>query len=410
MWQVAAILLAIGTLIADAHFRDFIAQGDYSFRGIDLIIWGFIGCFGFGVGALILAKGCLVLFYTIQRESGYPKLTAPQWLHVIISRLNSNSVKVGALIWVATFGPTVANIATDPAMAYIVVFTNFGIIALIIDAASFQRRLQGNIADRRNLELGIGMLVAGIFGCMDYGLGVLLLLKGVAVIVLSNIREPPAMVSTPLVKVAKPEVGEVTAEVEEPANVPVPQEMPTLETAPVPEEIPAPTTVLMPISPVPRGAAPAPASPPVPRPGPAGKPTPLFPQARPPVSIPAPVPQPPAGESFEGRAAIREYLNRVYTVLSSKVRDRVMKLDIPETEKKEVLDGLLYLMPDEQEQFIAELEELARKLVPEIVGRVMRLNLTKEQNEMLLRQLEDLSDQEQVEFVEDLERVSFGAA
>ena len=80
-----------------------------------------------------------------------------------------------------------------------------------------------------------------------------------------------------------------------------------------------------------------------------------------------------------------------------------MRLDIPENEKKEILDGLLYLMPDEQEQFLAELEELARKLIPEIVGRILRLNLSKDQNEQLLAQLEYLSDQEQVEFVQEFE-------
>ncbi|HMF31311.1 MAG TPA: hypothetical protein VKK79_07855, partial [Candidatus Lokiarchaeia archaeon] len=393
LWQVAAILCAVGALIVDAHFHKFVLQNDYSFRGIDLIIWGFIGCFGFGVGAIILAKGCLILFYTTQKESGFPSLSRTQWLHVIISRLNSNSVKVGSLIWVATFGPVVAMIAGNPASAYLLVFTNLGLFSLIIDAANFQRRLKGHIVERRNTELGLGMVVAGIIGSINYAMGVVLLLKGVAVVALSNMREQPPQqqVEAEVSSIPAPETGEsqledITTPTEPiPAPAPTPAPQTPVELLPFPN---APTRVLTP----------------------AGAPLPIPPPSPHPAPSPAPTAQPGSGDNFENRAAIREYLNRVYTVLSSKVRDRVLKLDIPEQEKKEILDGLLYLMPDEQEQFIAELEELARKLVPEIIGRVMRLNLSKDQNEKLLQQLEYLSEQEQVEFVEELERAHFEAA
>ncbi len=118
---------------------------------------------------------------------------------------------------------------------------------------------------------------------------------------------------------------------------------------------------------------------------------------------------PPSSEDFEKQAAIKNYLNRVYTVLSSKIRDRVQKLNIQESEKREIIDGLLTLTPQEQEQFLTELEELARRLLPEIVGRILRLNLSKEQNEILLRQLESLSDQEQLEFVAELEKARAGS-
>ncbi len=392
-WQIALVVCALGSIITDVRFFNLIAQKDYSFRGIDLIVWGFIGCFGYGVGALVLVKGLCVLAYTSHPKSGYPKLTRTQWFQVIISRLNANSIYVGFLIWSGTFAGAIATVVGQSAPEFIG-FIIIGFVVLLVDKYLFTPKLKKSLANRRSAELGLGMIAAGIIGTFDCAMGVLLLLKGLAVILLSGLPEPPQKPAPtpvpteatiqPQAPVEVPPVG--STKTEQPSVVPTPlptaleptisiQKTPTSKTSPAPA----------PVKPIQASVEPA---------EPAGKIQGGF----------------PGSEDFEKQAAIQGYLNRVYTVLSSKIRDRVQKLNIPEGEKREIIDGLLNLTPQEQEQFLTELEELARRLMPEIVGRILRLNLSKEQNEVLLRQLEYLSDQEQLEFVAELERARLGTA
>ena len=176
IWQVAAIILAVGTLVVDNRFHRIIHQQNYSFRGIDLIIWGFIGCFGFGVGALILVKGCLILYYTSQHASGYPRLTKSQWVNVFISRLNGNSAKGSALIWVATILPVIAltynSFYTYPGELYYGIFAITGLIVVILDAAIFTKQLHSVTAARRKQERGAIIFAMGIIGCLNFGMGV----------------------------------------------------------------------------------------------------------------------------------------------------------------------------------------------------------------------------------------------
>ncbi len=388
---LALVVCALGAIVTDVRFFNVINQKDYSFRGIDLIVWGFIGCFGFGVGALILAKGICVLVYSVHQDSGFPRLTRVQWFHVAISRLNANSIYVGFLIWSGTLAAAISTIITRSAYEFIA-FIILGFIVLLIDRFYFTPKLKVKLENRRSVELGLGMLASGIIGTLDFAMGVVLLLKGLLVILLSGLSETPQKpVATPIPLEPAPQepgAGAVSlvapTKTEQPAGVPKP--------TPVVQErvIPAP-------------------KPPVPAPIPAPAATKAVSPGMKPSVPPGKAEGVPSGsEDFEKQAAIKNYLNRVYTVLSSKIRDRVQKLNIPESEKREIIDGLLNLTPQEQEQFLTELEELARRLMPEIVGRILRLNLSKEQNEVLLRQMEYLSDQEQLEFVAELERARSG--
>jgi DNA-directed RNA polymerase subunit RPC12/RpoP len=391
-WQIAMVACALGSIITDIRFHSLIKQRDYSFRGIDLIIWGFVGCFGYGVGALVLVKGILIVVYTAHPKSGYPHLTRAQKFHVVISRLNTNSTYVGFLILFGTLPAVIASYIASPGPDLITRIV-LGTIALLFDAFLFKPKLKQNVANRRNLALGAGMLAIGIIGTIDFAMGVVLLLKGVAILLLCGISEPqqkPPVPVGPAEIIAEPAKGSETipvtgVQVESPTPVPIP--VPEMQVQ-VPTPLKTPTPIIM-----------APARPAQPIPSSIKSP-------EPPAKEPSVVP---SSEDFEKQAAIQSYLNRVYTVLSSKIRDRVQKLDIQEKEKREVLDGLVTLTSQEQEQFLTELEELARRLMPELVGRILRLNLSKEQNEGLLRQMEYLSDQEQLEFVAELEHARTGA-
>lgn len=398
-WLLALVVCALGAIITDVRFFNVINQKDYSFRGIDLIVWGFIGCFGFGVGALILAKGICILIYTVHKDSGFPRLTRVQWFHVLISRLNANSIYVGFLIWGGTLTAAIYTIATRFAYEFIA-FIILGFIVLLIDRFLFTPKLKMKLENRRSVELGLGMLASGIIGTLDFAMGVALLIKGLLVILLSGISETP------------PKPIEVPVPVQLPPQEQKTNEIPTV----TPPKIEQPPVVVN-AAPAIQGPVASTQKPPVPTRVPSPPiliPTPAEIKAFPPEKKPAVPPGklegvPSGSEDFEKQAVIKNYLNRVYTVLSSKIRDRVQKLNIPENEKREIIDGLLNLTPQEQEQFLAELEELARRLMPEIVGRILSLNLSKEQNEVLLHQMEYLSDQEQLEFVAELEKARAGS-
>lgn len=62
--------------------------------------------------------------------------------------------------------------------------------------------------------------------------------------------------------------------------------------------------------------------------------------------------------SAEEQHLVKTYLNRVFTVLSAKIRARVLQLKIPEAEKREVLKEFIHLTDQEQESFLEELEAL----------------------------------------------------
>jgi len=391
-WQIAMVACALGSIITDIRFHKIIKQKDYSFRGIDLIIWGFVGCFGYGVGALVLVKGICIVLYTAHPNSGYPHLTRAQKFHVAISRLNANSTYVGFLIWFGTLPAVIATYMTSPGSDLIKNIV-LGIIALLFDAFLFKPKLKQSVKNRRNIVLGVGMLTIGIIGTIDFAMGVVLLLKGLAVILLCGIsdqQETPPVPVGPAEVLPEPEESSETVPVAgDKAVSPTPVPIPDPETQ---VQVPTPPRTLTPII-----TAPARPAQPIP---------PSIKSTEPPIKE---LGVTPSTEDFEKQAAIQSYLNRVYTVLSSKIRDRVQKLDISEKEKREVLDGLVSLTSQEQEQFLAELEELARRLMPELVGRILRLNLSKVQNEVLLRQMEYLSDQEQLEFVAELEHARTGA-
>ncbi len=396
-WHIALVACALGAIVNDVRFYNLINQKDYSFRGIDLIVWGFIGCFGYGVGALVLAKGLCVLTYTLHPNSGYPQLTRTQWFNVGISRLNANSIYVGFLIWSGTVPAAIATFMAKSAPEFIG-FIVMGFIALLVDRFLFTPKLKQHLENRRSAELGLGMLAAGIIGTFDFAMGVVLLLKGLAVILLSGLSDTPQ----------KPVVAPVPTEVPQQAESMSHTSQVVKAKKELPPVLPAPVTGIQ------ERATPTPGVTPPKSPTPmaSNKPAPVQPSqlsAKPVVPVEKAEGTPLKSEDFEKQAAIQSYLNRVYTVLSSKIRDRVQKLSVPENEKREIVDGLLNLTPQEQEQFLTELEELARRLMPEIVGRILRLNLSKEQNEVLLRQMEFLSDQEQLEFVSELERARLGA-
>lgn len=99
----------------------------------------------------------------------------------------------------------------------------------------------------------------------------------------------------------------------------------------------------------------------------------------------------------------REYLNRLFMVISEETRERLLKLDIPEDQKWEVVRELINLKEEQREKFIEELEDVNRKISGKLISRVMVMKIDNAEKEGLIKQLELLSANNQQDFVEYLE-------
>ncbi len=109
--------------------------------------------------------------------------------------------------------------------------------------------------------------------------------------------------------------------------------------------------------------------------------------------------KPPVGDKGE----IKEYMDRVFTVLTADMRDRLLKLDIPEDQKWDVIREFVNLKKTQQQKYIDELENVNHVLTEELKKRVQKMKLPKKETQSILKQLEIMGPKEQVQFVEFLE-------
>ncbi|MFX0075422.1 MAG: hypothetical protein ACFE96_08270 [Candidatus Hermodarchaeota archaeon] len=58
---------------------------------------------------------------------------------------------------------------------------------------------------------------------------------------------------------------------------------------------------------------------------------------------------------FEKLEVVRRYFHRIFTVLSNEVREKLMELDLPKDELKEVKKELAFLSEEQQLEFLNEL-------------------------------------------------------
>ena len=96
-------------------------------------------------------------------------------------------------------------------------------------------------------------------------------------------------------------------------------------------------------------------------------------------------------------------MDRVFTVLTADIRNRLLKLDIPEDQKWDVIREFVNLKKSQQEKYIEELENVNRVLSEELKKRVKKMKLPKKETDQILKQLGIMGPKEQVQFVEFLE-------
>ncbi|MHA1732400.1 MAG: hypothetical protein ACTSU5_10670 [Promethearchaeota archaeon] len=375
------------------YFKPKLGTRDYSSRGVDEFVWGVVGCVASGAGALVVLKSILVYAYTERDRSVYPGLSSRKWARIVTGALNEYSWRLCLLVLFPALGLLAFQLATGvPVGESTVVAVVLLGVAAVLDGAVVRPKVVAllNSPAKRQFspDLGVLALIVGIVGCVGYGAGTLVVLKGVVLLLYSAgaFHGPlgPSMVTTALPGgvPTSPFPGQSRGQPRELASEPAGTPLDSL----------APT-------PAPRLPKPAPPQT-TPRPLHA---TPSTTPKPPPTQQPTSRPRSP--HSLEDQEIVKIYLNRVYTVLSAKIRERVQNLSIPDRDKAEILKEFVYLDEAQQEAFLEEFEDLNASVPPEFVGRILRLNLPEDQREKLVEQLEEMDLEEQAEFVAEMERI-----
>ncbi|GAB4325561.1 MAG: hypothetical protein Kow0069_31630 [Promethearchaeota archaeon] len=381
------------------EFRGNVERGDYSDRGLDMVLWGAIGCVGFGAGALLLLKGLFAFVLTRTKRNEYPPAPFEAWVGTLVRLLNDAS---WATLLLAVPFATFSLALPAPGFPFLATLRLlFLLVALVIDVVVL--RVQLRPSQPWPVELGALALSAGVLGTLSFGAGVPVLAKGLFVVALWS-------------RTTAPEERRVTV----PSWLPVAPAPPATPVAPAPPATPvAPAPPVAPATPQARPPAsphapPARSLPQVATPGPRERRGPPPPPAVRPVVGPDPgggrrgPPSTGGGDrgprGFESDPTVRAYLSRVYSVLSAEIRARLNRLPIPDAEKDLVAEELLGLTRQERAELLAELEAVNAGAPADLVGRITSLSLPPEQKKLLVGQLEYLDRKEQERFVEEVER------
>ena len=62
-------------------------------------------------------------------------------------------------------------------------------------------------------------------------------------------------------------------------------------------------------------------------------------------------------EEFEKDPVVKKYFKRIFTVLREDIRDKLIKMDLPENIKKKLIQELAFLPEEKQEEFLEEVYE-----------------------------------------------------
>jgi hypothetical protein len=93
----------------------------------------------------------------------------------------------------------------------------------------------------------------------------------------------------------------------------------------------------------------------------------------------------------------------VFTVLTADMRDRLLKLEIPEEQKWDVIREFVNLKQSQQQKYLDELENVNRVLSEQLIERVKKMKLPKKETNEVIKQLAIMGPKEQIQFVEFLE-------
>nr|MDO8084852.1 hypothetical protein [Candidatus Sigynarchaeum springense] len=185
-YALLSLPMGVFMLLKDRDmFTKWVFERNYTSRGVDLILWGMMGCFCSGAGLLVLIKGVIMLVLTQNMPRQYPALSNQQWR----ARVFQASMTLAGT-W--TLLVTIANLSRffDPEPLSIA----FGAISAFIGFAAYfvyTRFVRPEIIQGKINEMDAPLIIAGACGVIASGAGILLLLQGILIAVQKDERKKP---------------------------------------------------------------------------------------------------------------------------------------------------------------------------------------------------------------------------
>ncbi len=432
-----------------AHFdkkylAPLIKKGEYNKASVSAFAMGILGCVAYGAGVVLLIKGFLLIIYIIydkknQEFQGY------DWGLLIEDSLNSISSYAAVSIIILGLG-YVANVIISIGlfpleyMIPVLIIPYFIIILLSIIGVSIDKKKSPLIAPKKIFKQHDGgvFLVAGIIGCFFGASGIFILLKAIAILILAQKGQPEIIYYDPSRKVStteelippqppfyrqEPPKSPYEIESDEKGKdqkyISVPltaKRAPPLKSFPIEEKRDIESEAQKKDKRL--------------------EEIPFFEIAKKPTEIKSEKQlekevkkQKKIDERIEqkfkkqplklklhdsllpiskesDREIVERYFLKIFNVLSEKIRRKILDLNIPEKDKKEILKEFVYLTEEEQEKYLNELFELNREISEKLILRVKKLNLETKYLQQIIEQLRYMPIGEQKTYLRFLEETT----
>ena len=392
---IAGIVIALYDKI---YISKRIKENRYDRIVLDSICLGILGCIIFGTGAILVLKGVFIFIYEIvnSREQTFYDFGLK-----MKNSLNNFSALGAIIIILYAFDIFINfNILAELRIGIIIVFTIFVASAIIIDLS-----LKNKIEAKQKFSITDALLLIffGIIGLFIAAAGIFILLKGIVILFLL-FGSPPEIKEIEVVgdklideQVEYKEIEQpIYKERIEPPIYPAKKIDKEEPKKPTPEEIPS-------IKP------------------PQEKPIDLTVDEELKEEIRKEKEKVKIDEKIEietrlhesllpikdekDKKLVRQYFSKIFTVLSKDIRKQIKDLEIPEKEKKELLQELAYLTKEEQIKYIEAIVNLYLERLPiKLIERIRSLpNVKPEHLVKIAEQLKFMDFDEQEKYIQFLE-------
>jgi len=357
---------------------------DYNLVVLDAFCLGIMGCLIYGTGVLILIKGVLVIIFNVTNPKNKDRKYYDFGIELKNS-LNNFSALAGFLIIILAFYSIfTVSIRTPP----IVLFTLFIIsgISLLIDLVQknkIKKKLKIDVLDF------LGIFSLGVLGCLFFAAGIFILLKGIICFFLlfgepSKIDSFEKEAEISIQESQKPEVI--------PSKKPL-EKIETFQEKSEPVEIQK--TILT---------------------------TESLEKTEKQVVEKIPEEKRESEKSQEieiklhdsllpvkdeqDKELVKEYFSKIFSVLSKDLKQKISEINIPNEEKKELLNELAFLSQEEQAKHIEAIISLYQEQIPKkLIERIKKLpNIMPEHYKKIAEQLRFMDFDEQLRYVQYLEK------
>ncbi len=413
------------------YIAPLIAEKNYNKIGFSAFALGILGCIVYGAGVILLIKGILIIIY-IRNDENNKEFQGYDWTLLLKDSLNSISSYAGVSIIILEVGFFVGILMLNIQLGisysfdlinFSLLISTFVMLILAITGVSIDQKKSNEIASKKVFKESdsVSIFIAGIIGSAA---GTLIILKAIVMLVLAKkerpetiyydpSRKPPIYKQEPIIspyeiKADKP--GEERKVI----SIPLPVEkVPTLKRLPIEErkyietksykkengfeEIPFFETVK--------------------------KPTEIKSQKqlekeskkqkkievkiqkkfkKRPLKLRLHESLLPISEESD-REIVEKYFLKIFNVLSERIRRKILELNIPERDKREILKEFAYLTEEEQEKYLNELFEINRDISDKLILRVKKLNLKPKYLQQIIEQLIYMPNDEQEIYLKFLE-------